>query len=97
VTENRGYGPAGMQTKDGYERSVAALDAAQARLDEQVAACRYCKAAKTRAHNKVKYTDDADALAAAFARADQAECKEHRSRRRLNYVTSPVSETYWST
>jgi hypothetical protein len=63
---------------------VAEYEAAQARLYEATLLCRHCKRAKTidlRNHPE--------------ASTSEAVCSAHRERRRLNYVCSPVSETYW--
>lgn len=61
-----------------YEESVRLLA-------ETMAACPYCKGAKTRARNAGR-----DELA-----IERAACSKHARDRRLNYVCSPVSETYW--
>lgn len=53
----------------------------QAQLAEVIANCQYCKGVRTRASKNENDRRDA--------------CSEHASRRHLNYVCSPVSETYW--
>jgi hypothetical protein len=56
-------------------------EAARARLDAEMDACRYCKRARAKAEEE---------------RGSRDGCKRHLSQRRLIYVTSPISETYWS-
>ena len=76
-----------MQSKEGYERAVAELDATNSKLDLQVANCRYCRMAKRRA----------EALGVNLQqRPSRGNCKRHREAYRLAYVTSPVSEAYWT-
>lgn len=68
-------------------------------------ACRYCKVARNKVQEKA---DAAEAQTGAIAdiaphRPDywagevaRAGCKAHKQTRKLAYLTSPVSETYWA-
>lgn len=84
-------------------RYRAELAEAQAKIDAAVAKCRYCKTAKTAARKRVAlsrakngphsaYADTAEADRA----VDRAICQAHRRQYHLTYVTSPASETYWT-
>lgn len=73
-----------MLNQEAQEKHQKEYDAAMVRIDAQVLNCKYCKGAKTRAAR----TGD--------TRPRSQECKKHAERRRLTYVTSPISETYWS-
>lgn len=85
------YGVASPAAREAYE-------ATQRALFDQTLTCRYCKAAKTRALSlitEVVYSNVHTRLRA-VERANQSMCSKHRDRSRLNYVCSPVSETYWT-
>lgn len=87
--------------REAMEAARPEYEAAQARLAEQVKTCRYCKAAKTRAKNRlarfgVRTEENKRAYDVLSSKVDGAMCTEHRNRSRLNFTTSPVSETYWA-
>lgn len=66
----------------------ARLNARYAALDERIAKCSGCKAAKTRlAKGTNRFPSAAER---------RGECQNHYSSRSAYYATSPLSETYWS-
>lgn len=75
------------------------LDEEYAQIEETIANCPNCKISKTFAIKK-RAAERQTATDARFARLEQdvqrAACKRHRNLRHLAYVTSPLSETYWS-
>lgn len=88
--------------REAMEAARPAYEATQAALAEQVKTCRYCKSARTRARKALarrgeKWARDWPQAHADLAKAaDEKRCSEHARRGRLNFATSPVSETYWS-
>lgn len=91
-----------MLTPEAAAQENARLDARRAEIDAAVASCPHCKAAKTRKAKAISAVDEyedwfgEDPAARRRAEYKPTECSRHSSARRLLWVTSPLSETYWS-
>lgn len=84
--------------------------AVQAGIALDMAECRYCKSARTRALDALlKFAaaiqpevsgldewDQSSTLEALAIKFEYAGCKAHRREQRLAYINSPVSEIYWA-
>lgn len=91
MTATSNYGP--PTDPEVRARMQKELDERNAAIDETMANCPNCKIAKTLTRKNAPLRLTTEQL---NYRVERAGCKRHKDMHRLNYVTSPLSETYWT-